>query len=276
VARAAIGADVEVKVLSVQPWVAGNALVADSYRDGRVFLAGDSVHLFTPTGGFGMNTGIDDAINLAWKFTAIVQGWASESLLDTYESERRPIGLRNTRASRELADRVATMDVSPTLEDDTPDGVRARAAASDHLNGYEEEFASLGIQLGMRYDDSPLIVPDGSPPPPDSPVDYVPSACPGGRAPHCWLADGSSMLDRLGKPFTLAKLGGTDASTASFEDAAAARGVPLDVIEVDDGAARDLYGRDLVLIRPDRHVAWRGNTPPDDADGVIAMVTGGP
>ena len=272
--RAAIGADIEVKVISAQPWMAGNALVAERYRDGNVFLAGDSVHLFTPTGGFGMNTGIDDAGNLGWKLAAVHHGWAPEALLDTYESERRPIGLRNTRASRDLADRVATMEIPPSLEDATPEGERAREAAGKHLNGYEEEFASLGIQLGMRYDDSPVIVGDGTEPPPDSPVDYVPSACPGGRAPHLWLSNGDSLLDRLGRWFTLLRLGGSTADTAALEAAARARNIPLEIIDVSEDDVRALYERDLVLVRPDHHVAWRGDTLPDDMEALMRRVTG--
>jgi 2-polyprenyl-6-methoxyphenol hydroxylase-like FAD-dependent oxidoreductase len=272
--RAAVGAEIEVDVLSVKQWTAGNALVTDHYRDGRVFLAGDSVHLFTPTGGFGMNTGVDDAVNLGWKLAAVYHGWAPEDLLDTYEGERRPIGLRNTRESRKLASDVATISIPENLEDDTPDAAGQRSALGRHLAGFTEEFASLGIQLGMRYDGSPLIVADGTSPPPDSPVDYVPSACPGGRAPHIWLEDGDSLLDRFGDWFTLLVLGGAQVDTAPLEQAAMVRNVPLSVVTVPDLAVRALYERDLVLVRPDRHVAWRGDALPADADAMIRQVTG--
>jgi 2-polyprenyl-6-methoxyphenol hydroxylase-like FAD-dependent oxidoreductase len=270
----AIGADIDIDVLSIRQWTAGNALVADRYGDGRVLLAGDAVHLFTPTGGFGMNTGVEDAVNLGWKLAAVHHGWAPEALLETYEGERRPIGIRNTQSSRRLASDVATIQVPEVLEHETAEGERARADLGRHLSGFTEEFASLGIQLGARYDGSPLIVADGTAPPPDSPVEYVPSACPGGRAPHLWLDDGASIHDRFGKWFTLVKFGAPDTDTAPLEAAAALLNVPLDIVEIAEPAARDLYACDFALIRPDHHVAWRGNTLPADAEKLMRQVSG--
>lgn len=270
----AFGAKIDIDILSVKPWTAGNALVAENYGKGRAFLAGDSAHLFTPTGGFGMNTGIDDAANLAWKLAAVHQGWADETILDSYETERRPIGIRNTKACRVLASDVATIKVPEELEDDTEAGAKARSRLGAHLAGFGEEFASLGIQLGARYDGSPLIVADGTEPPVGTPVDYIPTSCPGGRAPHLWLEDGASILDRFGKWFTLLRLGATDADTGALEAAASAQGVPFSIVEILDEAAHASYQRDLVLVRPDGHVAWRGNVPPKDAVGLMLQVTG--
>ncbi len=272
--RAAAGADIPVEVISRKPWVAGQALVAQSMRAGRVFLAGDSAHLFTPTGGFGMNTGIDDAANLGWKLAALHYGWGGAGLIDSYALERRPVALRNTGASHAFAGSVATVDIPPALEDDSPEGARVRATLGDHLGGFGEEFASLGVQLGARYDGSPIIVPDGGAPPPFSPFDYVPSACPGGRAPHVWRDDGSALFDHFGKWFTLLRIGGKKADAEPIVAAARARGVPLDVIAAPEPQARELYERGLVLVRPDHHIAWRGDTPPDNADALIARVTG--
>lgn len=272
--RNAMGAEIDIEIISVREWTAGNALVADRYGDDRVMLAGDAVHLFTPTGGFGMNTGIEDAVNLGWKFAAVHHGFAPEAVLSTYETERRPIGIRNTQSSRKLASDVATIEVPEALEQDTEEGVRARAELGRHLSGFTEEFASLGIQLGARYDASPLIVADGTNPPPDSAVDYVPSACPGGRAPHVWLDDGASIHDRFGKWFTLLKFGMADTDTASFEAAASAHNVPLDIIDISEQAARELYQCGFALIRPDHHVAWRGDALPADAAALIRQVSG--
>ena len=272
--RNAMGAEIDIEIISVREWTAGNALVADRYGDDRVMLAGDAVHLFTPTGGFGMNTGIEDAVNLGWKFAAVHHGFAPEAVLSTYETERRPIGIRNTQSSRKLASDVATIEVPEALEQDTEEGVRARAELGRHLSGFTEEFASLGIQLGARYDASPLIVADGTNPPPDSAVDYVPSACPGGRAPHVWLDDGASIHDRFGKWFTLLKFGTADTDTASFEAAASAQNVPLDIVDIPEPAARDLYQCRFALIRPDHHVAWRGDALPADAAALIRQVSG--
>lgn len=272
--QVAIGAKIDIDILSVKPWTAGNALVAERFGSDRAFLAGDAAHLFTPTGGFGMNTGIDDAANLGWKLAAAHHGWAPDRILATYETERRPIGIRNTKACRALASDVATIVIPDGLEDDTDAGAAARAQLGAHLAGFGEEFASLGIQLGARYDGSPLIVPDETEPPVGTPIDYVPTSCPGGRAPHIWLENGDSILDRFGKWFTLLKLGGTETNTAALEEAAAAQGVPLSVVEIGDSAARRLYERDLVLVRPDGHVAWRGNAAPNDTAGLFRQLTG--
>jgi len=272
--RNAMGAEIDIEIISVREWTAGNALVADRYGDGRVMLAGDSVHLFTPTGGFGMNTGVEDAVNLGWKCAAVHHGFAPEAILATYETERRPIGIRNTQSSRKLASDVATIEVPEALEQDTEEGARARAELGRHLSGFTEEFASLGIQLGTRYDASPLIVADGTNPPPDSAVEYVPSACPGGRGPHVWLDDGASIHDRFGKWFTLLKFGMADTDTASFEAAASAQNVPLDIVDISEHGARDLYQCRFALIRPDHHVAWRGDALPADAAALIRQVSG--
>ena len=272
--RAAAGANIPVDVVSRKPWVAGQALVARHMRSGRVFLAGDSAHLFTPTGGFGMNTGIDDAANLGWKLAALNRGFGGSGLADSYEMERRPVALRNTAASHEFAGNVATIDIPPGLEDDGPEGARARQSLGRHLGGFGEEFASRGGQRGARYDDSPIVVTDGSAPPAFSPFDYVPSACPGGRAPHLWRDDGSALFDHFGKWFTLLRIGGKAGDAGPIVAAAQARGVPLDVVEVPEPEAVERYERGLVLVRPDHHVAWRGDAPPDDADALIARVTG--
>jgi 2-polyprenyl-6-methoxyphenol hydroxylase-like FAD-dependent oxidoreductase len=270
----AFGAEIDIEVISIRQWTAGNALVADRYGDGRVLLAGDAVHLFTPTGGFGMNTGVEDAVNLGWKIAAVHHGWAPEALLDTYEGERRPIGIRNTQSSRKLASDVATIQVPAALEEETAEGQKARADLGRHLSGFTEEFASLGIQLGARYDASPLIANDGTEPPPDSPVEYVPTACPGGRAPHLWLNDGASIHDRFGKWFTLVKFGSASIDTAAFAAAAEALDVPLDIVDVAEKAARDLYACTFALIRPDHHVAWRGDSLPADTEALMRQVSG--
>ncbi len=270
----AFGAEIDIEVISIRQWTAGNALVADRYGDGRVLLAGDAVHLFTPTGGFGMNTGVEDAVNLGWKIAAVHHGWAPEALLDTYEGERRPIGIRNTQSSRKLASDVATIQVPAALEEETAEGQKARADLGRHLSGFTEEFASLGIQLGARYDASPLIANDGTEPPPDSPVEYVPTACPGGRAPHQWLNDGASIHDRFGKWFTLVKFGSASTDTAAFAAAAEALDVPLDIVDVAEKAARDLYACTFALIRPDHHVAWRGDSLPADTEALMRQVSG--
>ncbi|MEO7405282.1 MAG: FAD-dependent monooxygenase [Burkholderiales bacterium] len=265
----------DVKILSHGRWKGGVALVTERYGAGRVLLAGDSVHLFTPTGGFGMNTGIEDTGSLAWKLAGAVQGWGGPTLIASYERERMPIGRRNTSASFALAKSVGALNVPAHLEEASARGIDARRELGVALGGFGEEFASIGVQLGARYDDSPIIVGDGSTPPLDDFVTYTPSAVPGGRAPHVWLAPGVSLYDRFDVGFTLLRFGGGRAPSVSrFEQVARARGVPLLVLDLDSATARDLYERDLVLIRPDLIIAWRGNQLPADADALLARVTG--
>jgi 2-polyprenyl-6-methoxyphenol hydroxylase-like FAD-dependent oxidoreductase len=282
VMRALTGADIPLEIVAHRPWAAGVALVAERFAADRVLLAGDAVHLFTPTGGFGMNTGVDDAANLAWKLAAMAQGWGGPHLLDSYERERKPIAARNTGASRALASHIGDVKVPAELEDDTPAGVAARREVGDFLSTFGEEFASIGVQLGARYDGSPIVWPDGTPPADDY-ASYVPSGVPGGRVPHVWLGDsratGDSLFDRLGVGFTLLRIGVDAPRADTFVEAAQRRGMPLSVLNIDgadssDGELRALYGGALVLVRPDQHICWRGDAVPDDAERVLGRVVG--
>jgi 2-polyprenyl-6-methoxyphenol hydroxylase-like FAD-dependent oxidoreductase len=271
---ACVGREIDLEFLVHATWTAGLAHVADRFQHGRAFLAGDAAHLFTPSGGFGMNTGIDDAANLGWKLAAAVQGWGGPRLLDTYEAERRAVAFRNTAASKALTRNIGAVPVDPTIEQDSPAGEAARAATGRFLSNFAEEFASLGIQLGARYDGSPIVVSDGTAPPPDDPAVYVPSATPGGRAPHLWLAGRRSLFDQLGPGFTLLCLPGGVADTRPLERAAAERGVPLTTVAIALPEARDLYRAGFALIRPDQHVAWRGDALPQDCGALIGQITG--
>ncbi len=270
---ACVGEDVAFSFIGHFPWTAGQAAVADSFGAGNVWLAGDAVHLFTPTGGFGMNTGIDDAANLGWKLAAMVQGWGGPQLLATYASERRPIAFRNTGMAKRYSVDLGAAPIDPVMLDDAPAGAAARARTGAFFQGFGEEFASIGIQLGARYDGSPIIVPDGTAAPPDDAVVYRPSAVPGGRAPHLFLPDHTSLFDHFGRGFTLLRLAG-DADLKPMTQAARARGIPFATYDVPIAEGRALYERDLALIRPDQHVAWRGNTLPDDCGALFARVTG--
>jgi hypothetical protein len=274
---ACCGMEVPVEPLAHAPWTAGVALVAERFADRRVLLAGDAVHLFTPTGGFGMNTGIDDAANLAWKLAAVLQGWGGPGLLETYEAERLPIAIRNTGAARMLAKSIGDIRVSPDLEADSDDGVAARHELGAFLATFGEEFASIGVQLGARYDGSRIVVGDGAPPP-DQFATYTPSAVPGGRAPHAWIGTGrgigDSLYDRLGRGFTLLRFGAAAPDAGAFAAATHELGIPFTQLDIADDDSRALYGRDLVLIRPDQHVAWRGNAMPADAGALLRRLTG--
>ena len=275
--RRCVGAGVEMQITAHEPWTAGMALVAERYGDRRVLLAGDAVHLFTPTGGFGMNTGIDDASNLAWKLAAVLQGWGGDELLSSYETERMPVALRNTEAARQLTANIGETDVDPAIEQSSPAGEAARVTAGRMFAAFGEQFASIGVQLGARYDGSPVIG-EGGAPPPDSLTAYVPTSVPGGRAPHVWLdagrGEGSSLFDRLGRGFTLLRLGPRPPDASGIMGAAKARQVPLDILDISDSDIRDFYDCDLALIRPDQYVAWRGNGAVKDAGAVLAQVCG--
>ncbi|WP_052864096.1 FAD-dependent monooxygenase [Streptomyces niger] len=277
--RRAAGTDLAVQVVSHRPWTPGAALVAERFGSDRMLLAGDAAHLFTPNGGFGMNTGLDDAANLSWKLAAAVHGWAGPGLLASYEAERRPVALRNTAAARELNIGLGAIDRPAVLEEDSPRGAAAREKAGAALAEYGlRTLDTLGVQLGARYTGSPVVDAGDDTPPPDSFTAYTPSSVAGCRAPHLWLDDvrgpGSSLFDRFGTGFTLLCLGGDAAAAAGFEAAARDLGVPLTVLPLADPLARELYGRDLVLVRPDQHTAWRGAAPPADPAALLARVTG--
>ncbi len=256
----AYGQAIEIEILSMATWLAGHALVATVFQQGRVFLGGDAAHLFTPTGGLGYNTAVEDAVNLGWKLAAVLRGQAGPALLESYALERQPLAVRNTGYARTFADSIGLFEAEPELEDDSAAGVQARALASDYLNGHvRREFNIPGVTFGGRYDGSPVIVGDGSAPPPDSANVYVPSACPGGRAPHAWLADGRSLYDHFNFEWTLLALGPDAPSTEAFRTAAQQLGLDLQVLHLPAPELAALYEAPLALIRPDQIVAWRGS-----------------
>ena len=266
---AAIGKSFDFDTIATAPWNAGFTLVAEAFSQGRAFIAGDAAHLFTPTGGMGYNTSVDDAVNLGWKLAAVVQGWAPERLLDSYEAERKPIAERNTRFARGMADSIGRVQLPPELEAEGPAADTARAALSAALYQHvRREFNIPGLQLGLRYEGSPIVAAESAPPPADEPNHYQPSGRPGARAPHVWIG-GASIFDLFGRDFTLLCFAATE---ADWQAAARELGMPLAVLPCDSSEARGLYGADLVLVRPDHHIAWRGDTDADPAE-VLAMAS---
>ena len=272
--HAAIGEPMEVELISALDWTP-RQLVADSYGSGRVFLAGDACHLFVPTGGFGMNTGIGDAVDLAWKIEARLAGWGGSLLMGSYDIERRPVGARNTLEAADNYTRSGDIFRSvEDIEDEGPEGALRRAAIAATLPPKIKHFAPIGVHLGYCYDPSPIIVPDGTPAPKFESAHYAPTARPGHRAPHVWLADGRSMLDLFGRGFALLDFGDDRDACAPFVAAAAARAVPVTLHHVADKAAADAFGARFCLVRPDGHVAWRADAPPDDAGLVLDVARG--
>jgi hypothetical protein len=238
-----IGVPVKYEMLYVGEWKQ-NLLLAERYREGRVFLAGDAVHLVIPTGGLGMNSGVGDAVDLAWKIAGTLRGWGGPRLLDSYELERRPIGWRN------LDELVAVAEIEQRKSNEM-----------------------IGAELGYRYAGSPLIADE-----PGAPEDdfrkYTPTTWPGARLPHAWLGGHVALQDRIPQGYTLLRLGGSQEKTSALEKAMQRHGAPFSVLDVPDAAARELYGVDLILLRPDMHVAWRGNRAPEAPESLAARVIG--
>jgi 2-polyprenyl-6-methoxyphenol hydroxylase-like FAD-dependent oxidoreductase len=273
--RRALGRPFAVEWLGTSIWTRRSA-VAERYGVGRAFLAGDAAHQLSPTGALGMNTGIGDAVDLGWKLAAVLRGWGGEALLASYDLERRPIGVRNVDLTAEFYfEHRKLREGTDLIEADTAEGAQARARIGEALvRGVGRMFRTVGLQLGYRYESSPICVADGTEPVADDPEHFVPSARPGARAPHRWLGEGRSILDLLGRGFVLLRFGDDAPAGRAFEQAAAARDLPLETITIIDAEAARAYERALVLVRPDGHVAWRADALPLDAGAVIDKVRG--
>jgi 2-polyprenyl-6-methoxyphenol hydroxylase-like FAD-dependent oxidoreductase len=273
--RRALGRDVAVDWIDINVW-RRRSLVAERYGQGRVLLAGDAVHQLSPTGALGMNSGVGDAVDLGWKLAAVLQGWGGARLLDSYDAERRPVGERNVRmATGFYQNNEAFAHWSPALDDDTAEGAAARRQFGEMLERMVGgEFRTLGLQIGYVYENSPICLSDGSPPLPDDPANYTANARPGARAPHAWLDEGHSTLDLFGNGFVLMRFPGAP-DTAPLAAAAAARKLPLKEVAIDRADIAEVYGRRLVLVRPDGHVAWRADGLPEDAGILVDHVRGG-
>jgi 2-polyprenyl-6-methoxyphenol hydroxylase-like FAD-dependent oxidoreductase len=269
-----VGRPIPYELIGVRRWVA-DGLVARSFRAGRAFLAGDAAHLTPPSGGFGLNTGMGDIVDLGWKLAATAAGWGGAHLLDSYERERRPIAQRNVRQSTENHLRTFQRRVDPAIAEASEAGARARAALGDDIRRTEgRTFISDGTALGYVYADSPIVCPDAAPPPVDTIMEYTPTSYPGARAPHAWIAPGKSTVDLFGTAFVLLRLGASAPDPQPLVDAFAQRGVPLNVTSIDDPAITALYERNLVLVRPDGHVGWRSDTLPPDSTAIIDRLRG--
>ncbi|CAN5514160.1 FAD-dependent oxidoreductase [soil metagenome] len=275
VVRACVGSDaIPYEIISVKPW-RRTELTAKRYREGRVFLAGDAAHTMSPTGGHGMSTGVADAVDLGWKLQAVMQGWGGDALLDSYDTERRPIAALVAAASSKNFRAWVSAPKCDDILDDTPSGAESRRKVGEHmLKAGREDWDSLGLQLGYRYDNSPLCVPDGTPAPETTVIEYEQTSRPGSRAPHAWMKDGRSTLDLYGRGFVLLRFGADAASSRALENAAREQQVPLTVIDIVEPEIAALYERKLVLVRPDGFVAWRGDSLPRDADAIVRTIRG--
>ena len=276
--RRALGTDrIPFEILSTLPW-RRSELSATHFGEGRVLIAGDACHTMSPTGGFGMNTGMGDVDNLGWKLAATLKGWGGSSLLDSYSTERQPIGVRNAAASSHNYFALKSVTDCSLILDETPEGHSVRAEVGRAISSATEtEWETLGVHLGYRYENSPIIVPDGTDAPEDHWRYYTPTARPGHRAPHAWLdrdTQKKSTLDLYGLGFVLLRLGKNPPDVSAWTEASRISGMPLQVIDIADPAIADLYACQLTLVRPDGHSAWRGNHSPASVHTIIDTVRG--
>ena len=202
-------------------------------------------------------------------------GWGGEYLLDSYESERRPVAIANNLAATKNFKKLVDVPTGPAILRDDDEGRKLRDRAREVIenNNYHEEYDQEGITVGYRYDISPICVDDGSPIPPMTVTEYKPTTRPGARAPHAWLDEGRSTLDLFGRGFILMQLApGIEAPRllTALQDA----NVPFQVHRHSDPDLQELYMRSLVLVRPDGHVAWRGNQDPENAGVIVDKVRG--
>jgi 2-polyprenyl-6-methoxyphenol hydroxylase-like FAD-dependent oxidoreductase len=273
--RRAVGRPIEVEWAGLSVWTR-RSLVAERYGQGRVFLAGDAVHQLSPTGALGMNTGIGDVVDLGWKLAGTLQGWGGAGLLSSYDRERRPIGMRNITKTAEFhLSHVGFGGSFAAIERDDDQGRALRQSLGPELvREVGRMFRTIGMQIGYRYEDSPICIADGTQAPPDDPEEYVASARPGSRAPHVVLGGGRSTLDLYGRGFVLVRFGADASDDDGLEKAARMRQVPFHTITVGESKAAEIYQRKLVLVRPDGHVAWRSDEAPPDPLAVIDRIRG--
>lgn len=277
--RSKVGSQIEFdfKLLNVSSWNL-NLLLADRYRKGQVFLAGDAVHLVIPTGGLGMNSGVGDAVDLAWKLAGAVQGWAGPGLLDSYEIERRAIGQRNVEASGWAAQGLGLWRslYKPEINEDSDAGETLRAETARAANIHHRRVHEMiGAEYGYSYAGSPLIDGESGVAATWDTVRFVPSTDPGVRIPHIWLKDGAAMQDVLGRSYSFVDLTGAVDGAAMLSAFRSLR-VPIDIVSRDELHVRAIFGCKFLLVRPDLHIAWSGNAMPADWDALAAKVTGYP
>ncbi|MBV8704616.1 MAG: FAD-dependent monooxygenase, partial [Acetobacteraceae bacterium] len=270
-----VGSSFDYEILGREDWT-GRRMVAYHFRDRRVFLCGDAAHVWVPFAGYGMNAGIADAMNLSWMLAGVLKGWADPALLDAYEIERQPITEQVSQyAMKEALERTAQQTALPdAIEQVGPEGDAARARIG--RQAYEINvggFCCGGLNFGYFYSNSPIIAYDGEAAPSYTLYDFSQSTVPGCRTPHLWLRDGRSLYDAAGSDFTLLRFD-PKVEVDGLVAAAARRGVPLAVLDVDADEAAALYPCKLLLSRPDQHVAWRGDRPPDDPTALIDRVRG--
>jgi 2-polyprenyl-6-methoxyphenol hydroxylase-like FAD-dependent oxidoreductase len=271
------GADFQYDVISKEDWY-GRRLIADKFRDRRVFLCGDAAHIWVPFAGYGMNAGTADAMNLSWMLAGVLHGWADAAILNAHEAERWPITeqVSHYAMNTSVAMARARADIPEMIEAPGPDGDAVRATFGRLMCDINvPQFCCGGLNFGYFYERSPIVAYDGEAAPPYTMYDFTSSTVPGCRVPHVWLRDGRSLYDALGPWFTVLRFD-RSVPVTPLAEAAAQRGVPLTVLDVDAEGADALYPHKLLLARPDQHVAWRGDAVPDNPLALVDRVRGAP
>ncbi|KAJ0423011.1 hypothetical protein BJY00DRAFT_299944 [Aspergillus carlsbadensis] len=277
-AQALLGTSTNISILSRSSYASITRL-STHYRSNRnrLFIAGDACHICPPTGGHNMNTGIEDAVNLAWKLAAVLQGWGGDEVLDSYEAERRPVGGRVSGVA--MRNSLAMQEADGFLDGDGEGNAAGNLLGAERAKAiYERTYTqwnSYGVVLDQRYDTSPVIIQDGwIDAPAWNATAYWPHARPGHRAPHLWLDDGRALRDCFGRGFTLLSIGARGDVVEGFVAASKRVGFPVEVLEIEPGIARKKYPATLTLIRPDGYVAWQGEGDGCDPVDVIRRVSG--
>jgi 2-polyprenyl-6-methoxyphenol hydroxylase-like FAD-dependent oxidoreductase len=270
-----VGPAFEYQTIGTEDWI-GRRLVADRFRERRAFICGDAAHIWVPMAGYGMNAGIADATNLSWLLAGVLAGWATPSILDAYEAERLPITDQVSRFAMDHAIALSAQRgaVPDDIEAPGPagDAVRAQVGSAAYdLN--VNQYCCGGLNFGSFYDASPIIAYDGEAAPGYTMSDFSPSTVPGCRVPHLWLRDGRSLYDALGPGYTLLRRD-RSVEVDRLVTAAARRGVPLAVLDLDEESAATLFSRRLLLARPDQHVAWRGDRAPAEPLALVDLIRG--
>ena len=270
-----VGADFSYEIIRKEDWI-GRRLVADKFREGRVFICGDAAHLWVPMAGYGMNAGIADAANLAWLLAAHLSGWAPAGILDAHEAERLPITEQVSVFAMNHALSLSRQrsEVPDNIDADDEAGEQARLALGKRAYDLNvQQYCCGGLNFGYYYDKSPIIAYDEGTPPTYGMADFTPSTVPGCRVPHIWLNDGRSLYDALGPDYTLLRFD-TAIDVSDLMSEAARAQVPIKLLDIASSESAGIYDRSLVLARPDQHVAWRGNLPPKDPKELVDLISG--
>ena len=270
-----VGADFSYEIIRKEDWI-GRRLVADKFREGRVFICGDAAHLWVPMAGYGMNAGIADAANLAWLLAAHLSGWAPAGILDAHEAERQPITEQVSVFAMNHALSLSRQrsEVPDNIDADDEAGEQARLALGKRAYDLNvQQYCCGGLNFGYYYDKSPIIAYDEATPPTYGMADFTPSTVPGCRVPHIWLDDGRSLYDALGPDYTLLRFDTAIDVSDLMSEAARAR-VPIKLLDVASSESAGIYDHSLVLARPDQHVAWRGNLAPKDPRELVDLISG--